>query len=57
MLLDAEPCEYPAGVVITAFSVVDGAGNLVTGCNTKAQAQAIRDRYAARYPKQTFYVT
>lgn len=56
MLLDAEPCEYPAGVVITAFQVVDGAGNQVTGCNSLAEADAIRARYAARYKKQTFYV-
>jgi nickel-dependent lactate racemase len=57
MLLDSEPCEYPVGVIITAYQVVDGAGNQVTGCNSRAEAEQIRNRYADQYPKQTFYIT
>jgi len=56
MLLDGQPCEY-YGVVITAYQVVDGAGHLVTGCNTREEADVIRDRYASSYPKQTFHIT
>lgn len=54
MLLDAQPCDYPA-VHIFAHQVVDGAGNRVTAAHTLAEAEAIRDRYATRYPGKKFF--
>lgn len=55
MLLGMEPCEYPA-LQIWAYTVKDGAGNLVCGAHTKGEAERTRTRYAARFPERRFYV-
>lgn len=56
MFMDAEPCDMDLPVVIIAFRVVDGGGKLITGCNTQADAERVRDRFAARYPDKSFHV-
>jgi hypothetical protein len=55
-LLDGEPETFHYGLVITAYTIINGKSETVDHATSKQEAKDKCDAYAAKYPNSTFHI-
>ena len=56
-LLGQQTEHFTAGLVISAYTIVDGAGNTCGYPNTQKEANRLRDALQAKHPDKRFFIT